>query len=220
MLTVHSYDEAGNSLALERTGIWLAASTDLVGTPHLLLDSTGQVVKAIERAAFGAVRSDSTPGPFLPAGFAGRHDDPATGLVRFGIRDYDAAAGQWASRDPVRFRSGQANLDAYIGSQRVSLRELAGLACAGASVHDAGGGWATSCLTVTGTGPTAPSWGVGFGASITAGVGDLDAFRAGASEGGLKSGLPDSKSVPLAGSVGGRGVQGKTASRFCAKHPG
>jgi RHS repeat-associated protein len=45
------------------------------------------------------VTADSNPG-FQPFGFAGGLYDPDTGLVRFGARDYDAAAGRWTANDP------------------------------------------------------------------------------------------------------------------------
>jgi len=51
------------------------------------------------------VLSDTSP-KFQPFGFAGGLYDPDTGLVRFGARDYDAAAGRWTAKDPSRFAGG------------------------------------------------------------------------------------------------------------------
>ncbi len=56
--------------------------------------------------------TDTNPG-FQPFGFAGGLYDPATGLVRFGARDYDAETGQWISRDPIVFAGRDVNLYAY-----------------------------------------------------------------------------------------------------------
>jgi RHS repeat-associated protein len=41
---------------------------------------------------------DSNPG-FQPFGFAGGLFDSASGLVRFGARDYDAETGRWVSKE-------------------------------------------------------------------------------------------------------------------------
>jgi RHS repeat-associated protein len=38
--------------------------------------------------------------------------DPATGLVRFGARDYDAVPGRWTAKDPIGTVAG-GNLYAY-----------------------------------------------------------------------------------------------------------
>jgi RHS repeat-associated protein len=64
----------------------------------------------------------------LPIGFAGGLSDAATGLVRFGFRDYDPAAGRWTVRDPARYDGGQFNLYVYVLNDPIQLRDPAGLA--------------------------------------------------------------------------------------------
>ncbi len=64
--------------------------------------STGAIVQELTYDAWGRVLADTNPG-FQPFGFAGGLYDPATGLVRFGVRDYDAEIGRWTAKDPVRF---------------------------------------------------------------------------------------------------------------------
>ena len=69
----------------------------------------GAVVKALAYDSFGVPLSDIAPGFFLPFGFAGGLADPVTGLVRFGLRDYEPGdrALDGARPDPVRGRPGQ-----------------------------------------------------------------------------------------------------------------
>ena len=46
------------------------------------------------------VINDTNPG-FQPFGFGGGLYDPDTGLVRFGVRDYNPATGRWLAKDPL-----------------------------------------------------------------------------------------------------------------------
>ena len=85
---------------------------------------TGAVVQRMRYDTFGVVLSDSQPG-LQPFGFAGGLYDGATGLVRFGARDYDAEVGRWISKDPVRFDGGT-NLFAYVGGDPVNLVDPSG----------------------------------------------------------------------------------------------
>jgi RHS repeat-associated protein len=118
--------------------------------------SSGNIVEEIDYDEFGNVTNDTAPGT-VPFGFAGGLYDKDTGLVRFGARDYDATAGRWTSKDPIRFHGGQINLYAYAANDPVDLRDPTGkisrrdicfyaalTACAGTSVVCAGvfGGWA------------------------------------------------------------------------------
>ena len=74
----------------------LGSVTDVVNV------ATGAVVQRMRYDTFGVVLSDSQPG-LQPFGFAGGLYDGATGLVRFGARDYDAEVGWCFSEDPVGF---------------------------------------------------------------------------------------------------------------------
>src|SRR5262249_28157759 len=95
--------------------------------------------------SFGNPVSDSNPAFELPIGFAGGLADSVTGLVRFGFRDYDPAAGRWTTRDPIRFAGGQGNLFAYVGNDPVNLRDPLGLFCIGGSAYFLFGGGAEIC---------------------------------------------------------------------------
>ncbi|SFD53760.1 hypothetical protein SAMN02745724_04791 [Pseudoalteromonas denitrificans DSM 6059] len=56
----------------------------------MLVDaSTGEIAQQLRYDEFGNILSDSNPG-FQPFGFAGGIYEQATGLTRFGARDYDA----------------------------------------------------------------------------------------------------------------------------------
>jgi RHS repeat-associated protein len=100
----------------------------------------------VEYDSFGNLVSDSNPSFELPFGFAGGLADATTGLVRFGFRDYDPAAGRWTAKDPVLFDGGQGNLYVYVGSNPISLRDPLGLWCFGGSFYATLGGGAQYCL--------------------------------------------------------------------------
>jgi len=63
---------------------------------------------------------DTNPG-FQPFGFAGGLYDPQTGLVRFGVRDYDPETGRWTAKDPIGFDGGDTNLYGYVVNDPVNL---------------------------------------------------------------------------------------------------
>ncbi len=65
--------------------------------------------------------------------------DPATGLVRFGARDYDALTGRWTSPDPSLFAGGDSNLYAYVLNDPVNYVDLSGRNSALAAAATAGG---------------------------------------------------------------------------------
>lgn len=126
-LTTYYYDDEGLLFAFQRGASRFYVATDQVGTPRVVVNASGAIVKRVEYDSFGNVISDSAPGFDLPIGFAGGLIDRATGLVNFGFRDYDPAAGRWTVRDPARYAGGQFNLFAYVHNDPVLLRDPAGL---------------------------------------------------------------------------------------------
>ncbi|MFT5429574.1 MAG: RHS repeat-associated protein [Myxococcota bacterium] len=62
-----------------------------------------------------------------PFGFAGGHYDRATGLTRFGARDYDPRRARWTAKDPIKFAGGDTNLYAYVGGDPVNGIDPSGL---------------------------------------------------------------------------------------------
>ena len=146
-------------------------ATDQLGTPRVITDSSGNVVKTVEYNGFGQVPSDSNTDFDMPIGFVGGLADPASGLVRFGLRDYDPMAGRWTARDPILFDGGQANLYVYVGNNPVGFRDPFGLWCVGASAYVGLGAGAELCCS-NGRCSVCGEAGFGAGGSISVGSGD------------------------------------------------
>jgi RHS repeat-associated protein len=101
--------------------------TDHLGSPLAVIDSeTGEVVQRRTYDAFGVLVSDTSP-ELHPFGFAGGLYDPDTGLVRFGLRDYDPRVGRFTAPDPIGFAGGDTNLYAYALSDPVNNVDPTGL---------------------------------------------------------------------------------------------
>lgn len=161
-LTYYYYDEDGLLYALQRGGARFYVATDQVGSPRVVTDAAGAVVKTLAYDSFGNVLSDSAPAFDLPFGFAGGLADPVTGLVRFGLRDYEPESGRWTARDPILYKGGQANLYVYAGGDPVGQRDPSGLACIGGSIYAVFGGGGSLCITDEGLSLCAEA-GLGFG---------------------------------------------------------
>jgi RHS repeat-associated protein len=74
--------------------------SDHLGSVRLVVNvASGWVAQRLDYDGYGRVTLDTNPG-FQGFGYAGGLWDGATGLVRFGARDYDASMGRWTSRDP------------------------------------------------------------------------------------------------------------------------
>jgi RHS repeat-associated protein len=88
--------------------------TDHLGSPRLVVDvATGTVAQRMDYDEFGRVLNDTNPG-FQPFGFGGGIYDKDTKLVRFGARDYDAAAGRWTSKDSAGVAGPDTNLFTFV----------------------------------------------------------------------------------------------------------
>ena len=98
-----------------------------LGSPRLVVDTaTGAVVQTMDFDEFGNVTADTNP-EFQPFGFAGGLYDPDTKLVRFGARDFDAEAGRWTNKDPIRFVGGDTNLYGYVLNDPINFVDPLGL---------------------------------------------------------------------------------------------
>ena len=118
-----------------RAGVTYRIISDHVGSPRLVVDtSTGAVVQSITYDEFGNVLSDTNPG-FQPFGFAGGLYDGATGLVRFGARDYDPRVGRWTAKDTLLFDASGTNFYAYAMCDPINLVDPTGLDAVTADPH-------------------------------------------------------------------------------------
>ncbi len=111
---------------LVRGGAVYRLVTDHLGSVRAVVDTaTGAVAQWTSYDAWGNVLADSGAG-FQPFGFAGGLTDGATGLVRFGARDYDPAVGRWTAKDPVGFGGGLGGLYTYSNGDAVNYIDSGG----------------------------------------------------------------------------------------------
>ena len=112
----------------------------------MVVDADGTVVKRVDRDTWGRVLADSAPAFALPIGFAGGIEDPDTGLVRFGMRDYDPQTGRFTARDPLFHSGSPGNLFAYADSSPASRVDPSGMISLGASAYAFFGGGAQASI--------------------------------------------------------------------------
>jgi len=141
---------------------------DHLGSPRIAVDvNTGLVAWNNAYDEFG----NPVPGmpDFLPFGFAGGQYDADTGLVRFGVRDYEPQTGRWTARDPILFAGADANLYAYASNDPVNAIDPTGLVGFGVTLSEATeAGLVRPALAQTGT--------LGLGIFTEQGDGEFGAF--------------------------------------------
>jgi RHS repeat-associated protein len=98
-----------------KAGVTYRVVSDHLGSPRLVINTAdGSIAQRLDYDEFGNVILDTNPG-FQPFGFAGGLSDQHTGLVRFGLRDYDALTGRWTAKDTILNYAGEEiNLYAYV----------------------------------------------------------------------------------------------------------
>ena len=145
VVTTYYYDADDRLFALERGGERYYVGTDAVGSPRLVVKaSDGSVVRKLAYDSYG-VEKDAAGTFELAIGYAGGLRDAATGLVRFGARDYDPVAGRFTASDPTFFRGSPENLYQYANNNPITQRDPSGLACVGWSMYATFGGGIQFC---------------------------------------------------------------------------
>ncbi|WP_051384447.1 RHS repeat-associated core domain-containing protein [Nitratidesulfovibrio termitidis] len=126
LLDLSIFRKDGEPAAPQRSATF-RIGCDQVGTPKVLLDPDGRVVKRMEYDSFGNPLLDTCPYFFLPLGFAGGLVDRHTGLVRFGFRDYDPRTGRFTAPDPLGDTGGDHDPYDYCVDDPVSAFDPLGL---------------------------------------------------------------------------------------------
>jgi RHS repeat-associated protein len=98
LLMRFQYADGRMPVAMTKGGTTYYLTYDQVGSLRVVADSSGNVVKRIDYDSFGNIINDSDPSFTVPFGFAGGLHDHDTGLVRFGLRDYDPDVGRWLAK--------------------------------------------------------------------------------------------------------------------------
>jgi RHS repeat-associated protein len=113
---------------------------DHLGTVRLVVNvSTGVIVQRLDYDEWGKILSDTNPG-YQPFAFAGGTNDPDTGFVKFGARDYDPETRRWTSKDPILFNGGDTNLYGYVMNDPINFVDPSGLFLSGSQLGGIIGG--------------------------------------------------------------------------------
>jgi RHS repeat-associated protein len=103
-----------------------------------LTDASGNVVERYVSDPYGTVTVENPDGSVEGDGtlassnygmqylFQGGRIDPATGLYRFGVRDYDPAVGRWEEQDPAGYVDGPSRYQ-FVESNPAAFVDPAGL---------------------------------------------------------------------------------------------
>jgi RHS repeat-associated protein len=112
---------------MTKGGVTYRIISDHLGSIRLVIDTaTGTITQRMDYDEFGTVVLDTNPG-FQPFGFAGGLYDVDTGLVRFGVRDYDPETGRWTAKDPIGFDGNDTNLYGYVLNDPINFIDPLGL---------------------------------------------------------------------------------------------
>ncbi|SFR26774.1 intein C-terminal splicing region/intein N-terminal splicing region/RHS repeat-associated core domain-containing protein [Lentzea waywayandensis] len=135
------YSQGGQTVAMRegKTKItWLAS--DHQGTSQIAVDRATMAVTKRRQLPFGGPRGSAAfPGE---RGFVGGTNDPSTGLVNIGARQYDSAVGRFLSVDPIMDPADPQQWNAYVYSNNspITFSDPSGLWC---DSCNEGAGWPT-----------------------------------------------------------------------------
>lgn len=127
LITRFNYADGRMPVSMTSGGNTYYLTYDQVGSLRLITDSSGNVVKRVDYDSFGNIIADTNPGFNVMFGFAGGLQDPDTGLVRFGYRDYNPDTGRWTAKDPILFAGGDTDLYGYVLNDPIMLVDPWGL---------------------------------------------------------------------------------------------
>ena len=200
------------------TTYWLI--TDQLGSVRLVVNaSSGAVAQRIDYDAWGRDTLDTSPG-FQAFAFAGGLYDPATKLVRFGARDYDASVGRWTCKDPDPDLIGDPNIFVYCFNDATNWIDRAGAtpegaaagAVLGGAVGAALGGAVGAAIGAAGGGAA----GVAGGTLVAPGVGTVAGGAAGTTAGAIAGAVNGSAIGAAYGALVG-GIAGDVISNTMAR---
>ncbi|XP_053599980.1 teneurin-m isoform X3 [Plodia interpunctella] len=89
------YDQRDFLTGIETDELRYYVATDHNGSPLVVFDVNGEIIKEIKRSPFGKIVKDSNPGFYLPVDFHGGIFDYNTNLIYLENRLYDPMVGQW-----------------------------------------------------------------------------------------------------------------------------
>ena len=101
---------------------------DQTGSLRTVANASGQVIKEIEYDTFGNIVAETVPDFDIPFGFAGGLHDRATGLVRFGVRDYLPEVGRFMAKDPLGLGGGDPDVYGYCLDDPINRVDPSGMA--------------------------------------------------------------------------------------------
>ncbi|CAB3228851.1 unnamed protein product [Arctia plantaginis] len=89
------YDQRNYLTCIETEDQRFYVATDQNGSPLVVFDINGEIVKEIKRSPFGKILKDSNPEFYIPVDFQGGVYDFYTNLIHLETRLYDPVVGQW-----------------------------------------------------------------------------------------------------------------------------
>ena len=127
LLMRFEYADGRMPVAMTSGGSTYYLTYDQVGSLRIVANTSGSVVKKIDYDSFGNIIDDTNPSFEVPFGFTGGLHDRDTGLVRFGLRDYDPDIGRWTAKDPILFAGWDTDLYGYCQNNPVNWVDPWGL---------------------------------------------------------------------------------------------
>ncbi|MFE3455844.1 RHS repeat domain-containing protein [Nonomuraea sp. NPDC059194] len=131
------YSHNGDTVAVRQGGTVQYLMDDHQGTAEIAINGTTYATTTRRTTPFGAPRG-TNPAPWPgQRGFVGGTNDPSTGLVRLGAREYDPSTGRFITVDPIIDKDvpQQMNGYSYADNNPVTFSDPTGL-CATCSGVD------------------------------------------------------------------------------------